>query len=210
MLIPVNEVYKILNDYKIKVNGVLHIGAHECEEMYFYKTLHLNENDMIWIDALPNKCDELRNRKIPNVYNLVITDKDNEDITFNVANNWQSSSVLNLKTHKQEHPHIHYMGYYQMKTTTLNTFFKQNVKNPEKYNIWNIDIQGAELLALKGAGDYVNYADMLYLEVNEKELYENCGLIGEIDEYLQKYNFKRVYTQMEKYGWGDAIYVKIR
>jgi hypothetical protein len=47
----------------------------------------------------------------------------------------------------------------------------------------------------------------IYLEVNEKELYKNCGLIGDIDIYLEKYNFKRVKTVMTEHGWGEALYI---
>ena len=44
-------------------------------------------------------------------------------------------------------------------------------------------------MALKGATESIKYVKALYLEVNEKELYKNCGLINEIDTFLFKYNF---------------------
>ena len=53
----------------------------------------------------------------------------------------------------------------------------------------------------------IKYAKVIYLEVNEKELYNHCALITDIDEYLLKYNFKRILTKMTKHGWGDALYV---
>lgn len=78
----------------------------------------------------------------------------------------------------------------------------------KKYNFWNFDIQGAELLALKGADKYIKNVDAIYLEVNEKELYKNCGLIHEIDAFLSNYGFTREITFMTPHGWGDALYVK--
>jgi hypothetical protein len=45
------------------------------------------------------------------------------------------------------------------------------------------------------------------LEVNEKQLYKNCALVEEIDEFLLQINFKRVFTEMTTHGWGDAIYI---
>ena len=77
-----------------------------------------------------------------------------------------------------------------------------------KYDFWNFDIQGAELMALKGASKYLPNAKVLYLEVNEKELYKGCVLIGEIDTFLSQYNFKRVITNITVHGWGDAVYIK--
>jgi hypothetical protein len=47
----------------------------------------------------------------------------------------------------------------------------------------------------------------MYLEVNEKELYHHCALINQIDDFLSRYNFKRVLTKMTEHGWGDALYV---
>jgi hypothetical protein len=62
-------------------------------------------------------------------------------------------------------------------------------------------------MALKGAIKSIQHAKALYLEVNEKELYKNCGLITEIDTFLSNYNFKRVLTDMTQHGWGDALYI---
>ena len=40
-----------------------------------------------------------------------------------------------------------------------------------------------------------------------KEIYKDCAL-GEIDDYLSRFNFKRVETQWSNAGWGDALYIK--
>ena len=51
--------------------------------------------------------------------------------------------------------------------------------------------------------------DYLYLEVNKDYVYKNCCLVEEIDDYVQKYNFKRVETKWNlNHGWGDALYIK--
>ena len=54
------------------------------------------------------------------------------------------------------------------------------------------------MLALKGTTKYIQYAKAMYLEVNEKELYKNCGLIADIDLFLSDFGFKR----------GDVLYIK--
>jgi len=69
------------------------------------------------------------------------------------------------------------------------------------YNFWNFDIQGA----IQSIQD----AELLYLEVNEKELYKNCGLIDEIDMFLSIYNFRRVLTRVTPHGWGMLYTLKI-
>ena len=207
MLITFEEISKFLLSKNIHISGSFHIGAHECEEITFYNDLGLKLEDIVWIDAIPSKVSEAINRGIPNVYNAVITDKDDEEITFNISNNGQSSSVLEFGTHTEEHSWVVYVDKIQQKSITVDSFFQRNNLDASKYNFWNFDIQGAELMALKGATQSIKHAKALYLEVNEKELYKNCGLISEIDTFLLQYNFKRVLTNMTVHGWGDALYI---
>jgi FkbM family methyltransferase len=208
MLISFETIHNLLQSNNIEVHGALHIGAHECEEVPFYNQLGIHSHDIVWIDALPNKVEQAVQRGIPNVYNAVITDKDDDDITFHISNNGQSSSVLEFGTHSQEHPWVHYVGTLNQKSITIDSFLKRNHLDPSKYTFWNFDIQGAELMALKGAANAIQYAKAIYLEVNEKELYKHCGLISEIDAFLSLHNFKRVSTSMTQHGWGDALYLR--
>jgi len=207
MLIDFVEINRILLLNTISINGAFHIGAHECEEIPFYNQMGLKNEDVVWIDAIPSKVAEAKNRGIPNVYTAVITDKDDEAVVFNVSNNFQSSSVLEFGTHLVEHPGIIYVDKLYQTSITIDTFFEKNNLDASKYNFWNFDIQGAELMALKGATKSIQHAKVLYLEVSEKELYKNCGLITEIDTFLSQYNFKRVLTKMTQHGWGDALYI---
>ena len=208
MIIPIEEIINIFNINNITINGCFHIGAHECEELQFYNNnLGVKNENIIWIDAIPSKVNEAKNRGILNVYNALITDKDDEEYIFNISNNVQSSSILEFGTHSLEYPNIIYIDKIKSKSITIDTFFEKNNIDASKYNFWNFDIQGAELLALKGAINSIKYTTAIYLEVNEKELYINGALIQEIDKFLSQYNFKRVLTTMTYHSWGDALYI---
>ena len=209
MLIKYEEIIKVLLENNIHIQGSFHVGAHECEELSFYNQIGLKNEDVVWVEAIPSKAYQATNRGIPNVYHSVITDKDDEIVVFNISNNVQSSSVLEFGTHSKEHPSVVYVDKIQLKSVTIDTFFERNYLDASKYNFWNFDIQGAELMALKGSIKSIQYAKALYLEVNQKELYKNCGLIGDIDLFLAKYQFKRVLTHMTQHGWGDALYIKV-
>jgi len=209
MLITFKEISSVLLKNNITVRGAFHVGAHDCEEMSFYSRLCLGTNDIVWVEALPWKVEEARNRGIENVYNAVITDRDDEEIVFNVANNGQSSSVLEFGTHSSEHPDVFYNSWVKCKSIRIDTFLKRNGISSKDLNFWNFDIQGCELMALKGAVENLVHVDVLYLEVNEKELYKGCGLTNELDDMLRPYGFERVTTVMTVHGWGDALYVKI-
>jgi hypothetical protein len=203
-----NRIFDILKKNNIKITGAFHVGANKCEELGFYKELGLQPEDVIWIDAIEDSVIAATHRGIPNVYNAIISDEDDVDVTFNIANNLESSSLLEMKTHLAEHPAVHYVKQIKGKTLTVNSFFKRNsIEHPEKYNFWNFDIQGAELMELKGSTDYIKYIKIINIEVNVKELYKDCALMGEIDNFLAKYGFKRVLTNLTSYGWGDALYI---
>jgi len=209
-LIDGNLVKKIAHDFNINITGVLHIGAHDCEELGFYNNLlGITPENIIWIDAIEIKVAQALANGIPNVYHHVITDKDDEIVDFHISNNGESSSILYFKTHSEQYPHIQYINTIQQKTITIDTFFKKNTINSEKYNFWNFDIQGAELMALKGAMDSIKHAKMLYLEVNIDELYEGCPRITDIDAFLEEKGFRRIHLLMSQHGWGDAIYIRV-
>lgn len=192
------------------VHGIIHIGAHECEERQSYhKFFNLDDSKIIWIDALTEKVNLVK-KMYPNViiYNECISNTDNQKVSFMITNNYQSSSILNFKLHSTEHPHVKETKRIDMTTKTLNTIFKENNLKPNNYNFINIDIQGAELLALQGSLDILPSIDYIYLEINEKELYEGCALLPEIDTFLFSHGFSRVQTSMTRHGWGDAFYSK--
>lgn len=207
-LIPLDQILTLLKQRDITFRGTLHLGAHECEELETYKTYFgVCVENMIWIDALKDKVRLNKARGIPNVYYAVITDKDNETVEFKRTNNNESSSVLELGTHAINHPTIVVTERTMHTTTTIDTFMKQ-FADPSIYEFWNFDIQGAELLALKGAENNLKYAKALYLEINTEEVYKGCVIMKDLDTYLAERGFERVLTYFHPANWGDALYVR--
>jgi len=192
--------------YSFPDKGVLHVGAFKCDERPFYNKYQIKDEDILWIDALAELVDI---NKGLNIHQAVISDVDDETVNFTVTNNIASSSMLNLKEHLIEHPHIHEIKKIPLKTTTLNTFYEKNNIPYDRYDFINLDIQGTELKALKGATKILPYIKTIYTEVNLKEIYEDNGLLGDIDDFLKKYNFIRIHTNITMHQWGDACYIKL-
>ena len=209
MLIPYNKVCTILAQHGIQVRGILHVGAHECEELRDYVAAGVTANNIVWVEGNQDKVALMKARGVPNVYYGLVSDNE-EDVVFNITNNGQSSSILALETHKVEHPQVYVSEVRNQRTTTLKKLVEENGIDARRLNFWNFDIQGAELMALRGAGDLLESADALYLEVNEKELYKGCALLGEMDAFLAERGFRRVDMVMLNHGWGDAVYVRVK
>lgn len=208
MLIPFSEITK---KYNMKIHGILHIGAHNCEELVAYNEYGIKNSEIIWVEANPKLVEQnIRVDKSRIIKNFICSDRDHVKTKLNIANNSQSSSILELGTHAKSYPHIKYNNFVEVNSHRIDTIYNQD-KIPKNFaNFLNIDIQGAELLALKGMGDLINYFDYIYLEVNRDYVYKNCALVHEIDKYLSKYNFLRVETSWTDAQWGDALYIKIK
>jgi hypothetical protein len=52
MLITAEELKYTLDSRGIPITGVLHLGAHECEEMGLYQSLGISSSDIVWIDGM--------------------------------------------------------------------------------------------------------------------------------------------------------------
>ena len=57
------------------------------------------------------------------------------------------------------------------------------------YDHWIIDLQGAELLALKGAENSLKHCKSMSIEVSTVDIYQGGVLWAELKEWLNKHNF---------------------
>lgn len=213
MLIDFHIVYRYLQEQGKTPRGVLHIGAHECEEKGAYNQHGISDANIIWVDGNMDLVNRMKGRGVPNVYYGLI-DETERDVTFYITNNGQSSSILEMGTHKDLYKDIVVTEERKARTTTIQHLVTTNTIDMRNLNFWNFDIQGAELLALKGAGDLLSYADALYLEVNTEEVYKGCAKLNELDDFLAQRGFQRVAISMWNNGhghdgWGDALWVRI-
>ena len=209
-------LYNFIDDLKthgISLNGVLHVGAHDGGELNSYITNNIS--NIAFVEANPEiykrlveRCSEHKNITI-RTYNVGISDKKKTDVPFYITNNDSaSSSILKLKEHMFEYPNISVTQKINIETNTIDELLKENNLDASHFNVLNMDIQGAEMYALLGAKNYLQKCDAVYLEVNFREMYKDCGLITDIDSYLGIYNFERIKLIDTGRGWGDALYIK--
>jgi FkbM family methyltransferase len=196
----------LVSKYNIKFKGILHVGMHEAEEIRVYEK-YISRDKILWIEAMSDKVKYCIS-KFPSILveNAIISDVE-EDVNFHISNNGQSSSILELGLHKKLHPEVHYISSFKSRSKRLDNVISNYESIP--FNFLNLDIQGVELRALKSLGNYLENIDYIYTEVNSDYVYEKCDLIGDIDQYLSTFGFKRVETSW--FGdckWGDAFYVK--
>jgi hypothetical protein len=116
-----------------------------------------------------------------------------------------SSSLLEFGSHSDSYPDITYVDEIQVETKRLDSI----LNDAEMPNFVNLDIQGAELRALKGLGNLINKVDYIFVEVNRREVYKDCTIVRDLDSFLSEKAFRRVTTRWYyKQGWGDALYIR--
>lgn len=208
MLIPFSDLFK---KYNVDATGVLHVGAHWGEEIKEYYSNGVQRS--IWVEADPKCMKQLRKNIAPYpsaiALEACIGERNGDIVQFNVANNdGQSSSYLEFGTHTKEHPTVKFIDKIEMRTVRLDKLLLFGGIDLKDYTFLNIDLQGAELFALKSLGEELSKIKYAYIEVNEKELYKGCPLVNEIDDYLRGFGLLGVEAKITNWGWGDKFYIK--
>jgi FkbM family methyltransferase len=204
MLIPLRDLSE---RYGLAPSGVLHVGAHEGQEADTYD--ELGYHPIFWVEADGEVVrvleENVGRRPGHHVVDALCADEE-RTVTFYRANNGQSSSILEFGTHAREHPKVVYVGHEPREATTVDALLSAG--RIGRCGFMNLDVQGAELMVLRGAVRFLDSVDSIYTEVNKRELYKGCALIPELDAYLKALGFKRVETRWTRHGWGDALYVR--
>lgn len=199
----------ICEKYKFIPSGIIHVGAHELEEISDY--MGMGVNNIIWIEGNPSLIEEgCKKIKDSNqkLFNALIYDEDGIELDFNITNNLQSSSILEFGKHLEYHPHVEFTHKIKMKTSTIRSLMDRENISPEEFNFINLDIQGVELKALKGLGDYIKNIKYIYTEINTGEVYKENNTLKEMDDFLNSHGFERVETEITPFEWGDAFYIR--
>lgn len=205
--------------------GVIHCGAHNGEELKDY--LLNGVEHVAWFEANQNLIETLKQKtsefnelqertqlKIKQYYyNVCLSDVEGEKVTFNFANNGQSSSILPLGTHATMYPHIQYVGKQEMIARRMDNMVMENFKELDirKYDFVNLDVQGAELKVLKGFGDLLSkpWIKAIYTELNFEQVYKGCALAHEIENYLSKFGFVKTIVRGECVQWADGLFLRL-
>lgn len=203
MLISTSELDKVWN---LHPKGVLHVGAHEAEEAEDY--IKFNWGPVTWIEAQSNLALKLQLRLDPTRHKVIhaaVWNENGVEIELKITNNSQSTSLLELGTHQKDYPDIHVEKIEKISTLRADSILTET----DLFEFVNLDIQGAELRALQGLGDFLDKVNAIYTEVNKKEVYIGCAQIDDLTKYLETKGFKLASIRwIPGKGWGDALFLR--
>lgn len=179
---------RFLND----ISGVVHVGANTGQERWTYKKHGLR---VIWIEPIPEVFARLeknmRGFSRQRALQGLVTDIDDKDYQFHVASNrGGSSSILDLKEHKDIWPDVSYTTTISLKSTTLTSLLQREQVDPREYQALIMDTQGSELLVLQGAIPILENFKYIQTEVADFEAYEDCCQLADISKFMEEHGYR--------------------
>lgn len=200
MLIPPSH---LRNFFGVNPRGTLHVGAHLGEEARAYHSQGFGP--VIWVEAqehlIPGLVDSTRALG-DRVIHAAVWSKSGNEINLNISSNSQSTSLFDFSEHLNEYPDISFVRREVVKTVRLD----EVIFPDEPIDFVCLDIQGAELEALKGLGKRLSDVAWVYTEVNRVALYKDIPLVRDLDDFLEDQGFSRIVTVWTTHGWGEALY----
>jgi len=173
------------------VSGVIHVGANSGQEREKYRNLGLQ---VIWVEPIPEVFAELerniRGFSNQRAYQALVTDADGQEYRFHISNNdGLSSSILELKQHRDIWPDVDYTTSISLKSITLASLLERERINPRDYQALIMDTQGSELLVLQGSGRILENFEYIKTEVPDFESYEGCCQLVDISAFMKKHGY---------------------
>jgi len=116
----------------------------------------------------------------------------------------KSSSLLPPGRTHEVSPWLKFEEAIVVETLRLDTFCSSH--SIASIDLAYIDVQGAELLVLEGAGEYLDRIGMIWMEVEAIELYAGQPLQDDVERFMQAQGFRRLKDTVGGIA-GDQLYV---
>jgi len=204
------DLRRDLARYGIVARGIIHVGAHRGTEVDLYRAMGFQ--DVLFVEANPQLIPDLQAlaSRSPGVRiaHAAITDH-NGSVRLRLTSMDQSSSILPLKYHRKIYPGIREVGFTEVPARTLDQLLVDLGLDSSRFNVLALDIQGAELQALRGAPHLLRQIEAVLTEFSTVQLYEGCALLPELDTFLGGLGLNRCAQSHPWHPtWGDALFVR--
>ncbi|MBT1155130.1 FkbM family methyltransferase [Aminobacter anthyllidis] len=199
---------------KLGIRTAIHVGAHYAEEREAYEALGFS--DVLWVEASSDTYRELLARLArPSgaatrhvAVNSFASDKGGQAVTLRHFTNEGASSSVFAATplFRETWPHVAESGSMEeVGTDTLDNIAIAN--GFQNADLIAADVQGAELLVLKGAKSLLAGAKAVIVEVSQAQFYEGGVLQPELGAYLRQHGFVELRRPPSH---GDQLFVRKR
>jgi len=183
---------------------VLHIGAHTGQEREMYASFDL---EVLWIEGDPDTYEILKNNleaypSQKSTYALLSDIPGMETQFYTMSNDGASSSLYRLDENQPFK--VVETGVKILRTTNLDSVLLAEDNN---FPYWVIDVQGAELLVLRGARESLKMCKYLELEVSTFNVYREQPLFSEIASFVDAAGFFPIWQPPQGFH-GNVLFLR--
>ena len=183
------------------------MGAHRGGEAPVYDWF---QKKTIWIEANPKIIPDLEDHisQFPHqkVISALLSDKDNQNVEFKISSNDSASSSIYEFGKKSLEQNLKMVSKINLKSEKFDTIVEKNSIQLNDYDFWVMDLQGSELLALKGAALSLKKCRSILVEVSQSEYYINAVKWDELKKFLNENHFTQKWEPKESHT--DVLFVK--
>lgn len=206
---------------------IVHVGAHTGQEAARYQSWGARR--VIWVEAAPDIFQRLQahlasmRTQPPSLFarltkaaptehiaiNALVAAEDGALHALNVYNNDGASNSIFLidRERTDRYDALRETGeVHQIASRTLDTLLAEAGIAPEEVDVLVVDIQGAELLCLKGATKLLAHVRWIESEVSQRPVYAGGVLLHELEAWLASRGFRRKTTIRRNHG--NAIFAR--
>jgi FkbM family methyltransferase len=201
---------------KRPIKKILHLGAHLGDEIEFYK--QLNPDVIYWFEANPELTAELTNNvmkhdvKEQKIFPYAVS-SESKKMNFNLIysednTNTGCSSLMELKEHSIQYPHIKKIRTIEVDAVNIDDFLIKNNLFTD-FDYINMDIQGAEYEVLSSSKILFNNTPntkIFQLETCKDEMYDGQKLESDIVEFMETKGYSRIHYHVWAHNWGDSLF----
>lgn len=181
-----------------RCHGILHLGGHLGQEAARYAAA---DRPVLWIEAQPDVCAALQRRisAFPRQRALcaLLDRTDDHHRPFHISNHAQgaASSVYPFGPYAEGDASLWpQLGLTMVRsldlpTRRLDTLLHGQGIDPVAYDLWVVDLQGAELDALRGAGDLLRHCRAMLIEASTVRVYDGGVQWEDLQTWLSARGF---------------------
>jgi len=207
-LIPQNSLEQRINTAFVKRSaGVLHIGAHKGQEAQFYDD---NSAAVVWIEAIPAIYEKLKLEisRFPQqmAIQALLGNANLDKVSFHIASNDAMSSSIYEFGSELGFADLSMSSVLSLPMVRLDSILSESFLT--KYSHWVLDVQGAELLVLAGAGKLLDSCHSINIEVSTREVYKGGTTYDELTDFLKERNLVPLWEPSE-HSHENVMFIRV-
>jgi FkbM family methyltransferase len=117
----------------------------------------------------------------------------------------KSSSLLSPAGVKATTKWLEWNEVISVETATLDDFCRS--RDIHRVDFLHVDVQGAELMVLEGAKSILPTVQMIWIEVEQKQLYTGQPLLDDVERFMRAQGFAKVLDAVGEVD-GDQLYCR--